>query len=194
VTLPAVVLMSAEAARECVEAIRQTYAKAGNELITLRQQLLSLYEGEGWRPLGYGSWRECVTSEFEQSQRRVYQLLTAAKIDRQLQLAGFVPGTKPATERQYRALAAAPEDARPGVWDEALQAAAPAKPTARQVQSVADRWAGKVTRREEIPAPFAHVSGPILKPSSGRRPQAELPLRHCPTCTCEMEPEEREPE
>lgn len=188
-TLPAVVLMSAEAARECVEAIRETYAKAGNELITLRQQLLSLYEGEGWRPLGYASWRDCVTKEFAYSQQRVYQLLTAAKIDRQLQLAGFLPGRKPSNERQYRALAAAPEDDRPGIWSEAV-GETPPQPTPKQIQSVADRWAGKVTRREEVPAPFVHVSGPIPKPTSTRRPQAELPLRHCPTCTCEMEPAE----
>lgn len=49
-----------------------------------RQLLLVLWEGEGWRALGYSSWRECVTQEFEQSQRHCYHLLAAAQVGRNL--------------------------------------------------------------------------------------------------------------
>lgn len=46
--------------------------------------ILELYEKRGWKILGYTSWRECVVAEFQQSKSRVYQLLDAAKIERNL--------------------------------------------------------------------------------------------------------------
>ena len=46
-----------------------------------RALVLELYEREGWRALGYDSWRECVVAEFDQSQAYLYRLLDAAKVE-----------------------------------------------------------------------------------------------------------------
>ena len=98
------VLMSATEARDCVAAINDAYAQAGNALVVLRQQILTLLEGEGWRALGYDSWRACVVAEFQQRQSRFYELLTEARIERQLELT-FPTVGKPQTARQFKALA-----------------------------------------------------------------------------------------
>jgi len=75
-TLPAsVTLMTREEARACVVAIR-------HHLDAARGQLLDLYQRQGWRALGYPSWRECAVAEFGQSQATLYRLLTAAEVDR----------------------------------------------------------------------------------------------------------------
>jgi len=49
-----------------------------------RQLLLEMHEREGWRALGYGSWREYGQAEFGYSERRIYQLMDAAKVERNL--------------------------------------------------------------------------------------------------------------
>lgn len=71
------VILTRDEAQACVERIR-----SGIEGI--RAEVLRLHEGEGWRVLGYASWRECVTAEFGGSERRLYQLLDAALIQRTL--------------------------------------------------------------------------------------------------------------
>ena len=65
------VLMTKDEARECVNAIIRCLNDA-------RELVLDLYEREGWRALGYASWRECVTAEFPQySQSYLYRQLEA---------------------------------------------------------------------------------------------------------------------
>src|SRR5205807_1142448 len=49
--------MTRDEARQCVERINHHLDEA-------RALLLDLYEREGWRALGYASWRECVAGEF----------------------------------------------------------------------------------------------------------------------------------
>jgi hypothetical protein len=44
--------------------------------------VLEFYEGRGWEALGYGSWRERVVSEFQQSQSHLYELLSGAKVEK----------------------------------------------------------------------------------------------------------------
>lgn len=46
-----------------------------------RLLLYRLYEGQGWLALGYGSWRECVTSEFGSSESELYRELAAARLE-----------------------------------------------------------------------------------------------------------------
>jgi hypothetical protein len=69
--------MTKTEARGLVERIRSHITDA-------RRDVLELYEREGWRVLGYDSWRDCVVTEFEQSQRHLYRLLDAAKVERNL--------------------------------------------------------------------------------------------------------------
>jgi len=71
------VVMTRGEAQQCVERIR-----AGIDGV--RADVLRLHEGEGWKTLGYESWRECVTAEFGQSQAYLYRLLDAARIEREI--------------------------------------------------------------------------------------------------------------
>lgn len=64
-------------ARACVTAINQ-------QLNSARALLLELCEREGWRALGYDSWRECVVVEFQQSQATLYYQLQAARTEREI--------------------------------------------------------------------------------------------------------------
>lgn len=64
-------------ARQIVEEIRE-------HIGSTRRLLFALWEGEGWRALGYANWRECVTAEFEQSQRWCYYQLAAAQVEQNI--------------------------------------------------------------------------------------------------------------
>jgi hypothetical protein len=72
-----VVMMDAEEARA-------TIAEIKGHLESARVKLLDLEEREGWRALGYESWRACAAAEFGQSQAYLYRQLSAAKIERDL--------------------------------------------------------------------------------------------------------------
>jgi hypothetical protein len=88
-------LMSAAEARACVKAVNA-------HLTGARELLLDLYEREGWRALGYDSWRACAVAEFQQSQSQLYYQLQAAQIERSISTLvenGAVP------ERHLRELA-----------------------------------------------------------------------------------------
>ncbi len=69
--------MTAAEARACIEQMK-TYAHR------FRALALELYERGGWRALGYASWRACAVQEFGLSQPRVYQLLVAAQVERNI--------------------------------------------------------------------------------------------------------------
>lgn len=69
--------MTAIEARQCIEDIK-------HGMTNIRLQLLELYEREGWRALGYDSWRGCVLVEFGQSEAKLYYELAAAKAERNI--------------------------------------------------------------------------------------------------------------
>ena len=76
--------MTEEEARTCVNHINKNVHNT-------RSLLLDLEEREGWRALGYKSWRACVTAEFEGKQRYLYYELQAAKIERNIFPTGETP-------------------------------------------------------------------------------------------------------
>lgn len=98
------VTMNEAEARECVGRIRKG-------LDSIRVDVLNLYEREGWRALGYESWRECVVREFEYSQSYLYRMLSAAKVERNVaeirQLAKTLP------ESQTRVLSKFDDELQP---------------------------------------------------------------------------------
>src|SRR5688572_16326181 len=69
--------MSAAEARACVDEIKSGIDNIGRKLLELKER-------EGWTALGYRSWRECAQAEFGFGQSRVYQLLAAAEVERNL--------------------------------------------------------------------------------------------------------------
>lgn len=50
----------------------------------IRQLLYRLKNEDGWRSLGYKSWRECVTEEFQFGPSYIYRLLKAEEVQRSL--------------------------------------------------------------------------------------------------------------
>ena len=83
-----------------------------------RGAILELYERGGWQALGYPSWRDCVQHEFGRCQSRVYQLLDAARIERDISTMVETP----IPERVLRPLARLDsKEERQQVWDEATK-------------------------------------------------------------------------
>lgn len=120
-------LMSEEEARWCVEQIR-------SGLDGIREAALDLYEREGWRSLGYGSWRECVVAEFGKSQAYLYRVLEAGRIDHIISPIGETQ----LPESQARELARLKEPAAiREVWQE-VQESTP-EPTARVIREAVER-------------------------------------------------------
>lgn len=104
-------MMDAQEARDTIEALR-----AG--INNVRSLVWELEFREGWRALGYQSWRECVNAEFEESQSYLYRQLAAAKTERLISPDGEI-GAIP--EGQLRALTKLPEEQRVQAWQEAVQ-------------------------------------------------------------------------
>jgi hypothetical protein len=50
----------------------------------IRYAVLRLYEGQGWEALGYKNWHACAEAEFNKSKSRIYQLLEAARVERNI--------------------------------------------------------------------------------------------------------------
>src|SRR4051794_21072052 len=101
--------MTAEEARACVVRIRTHLAGA-------RAELLRLHEAEGWRALGYDSWRACVVAEFAQGQAALYRELQAARIEARVSSA-LELGSIPA--RHLIPLDRLPEEEQAEAWAEA---------------------------------------------------------------------------
>lgn len=107
--------MTADEARQCANEIKAGINDVG-------KRLLQLYEGEGWKVLGYATWRECAQMEFGFKQSRVYQLLEFAEVTRNIEFSTIVEKlVLPTTESQVRPLTQlAPED-QAIVWQRAAE-------------------------------------------------------------------------
>jgi hypothetical protein len=122
------VLMSRAEAQRCVDRIK-------SHLDSAREELLRLYDGEGWRALGYASWRACVTAEFGQSQTELYRQLQAARIERVVSPNGK-PGEIPASH--LLPLSDLPKASQATVWERVQ--VTPGKVTARKVEATVRRY------------------------------------------------------
>lgn len=143
----AVTLMGEDEARQCATRIRK-----GME--NVRVLLLDLYEREGWKALGYDSWRACVTVELRQSVATVYRQLRAAEADRALSQVENPPALLPTVQAEQ--LMRLPDDAtRREVWQEVREAKGEAT-TARDLSEATDRRLG-ATRP---PAPVRYAPSP----------------------------------
>lgn len=138
-----IVLMDQAEARRTIEQIKAHFDGA-------RRLLLDLEDREGWRALGYKSWRECTTAEFGQSQAYLYRQLTAAKIERALDSPiGEIP------ESHLRPLAQLDTPAEQHqALDRATEIAGNGKRTAAHVQQAVDEI--------KPPAEPAPTDGPDL--------------------------------
>jgi hypothetical protein len=64
-------------ARDCVDRINEN-------MNDVRSLVYDLYVREGWSALGYESWRECVTKEFQQNERYLYRELESAQAEKNI--------------------------------------------------------------------------------------------------------------
>lgn len=110
------IIMTAEEARGKITLINSQLAKAEKAFSTARKLLDELYELQGWKALGYSSWRACAEAEFEKGQSTLYRQLLAAAIEKQILPIGGI-GSIP--ERILRPLAAKKftEDTRKTLWE-----------------------------------------------------------------------------
>jgi phage N-6-adenine-methyltransferase len=137
-------LLNWQEAQELVEQINEHFNSA-------RALILELYEGEGWKALGYASWRECVSDEFEQSQAHLYRQLTAAKIEREISPIGEI-GQIPESQLRPLTKLATPEQ-RKEAWETAVKVAPDHKPTAAVVDAIVREIQADDAPTEEIRYP-----------------------------------------
>jgi hypothetical protein len=138
--------MTKAEARACVKRIR-------DGIDDVRRQVLDLHEREGWRSLGYDSWRQCVTAEFPTTARRLYQELSAARVERNLNHGS--QAQPPIPERQLRELGKLEPEDQPEAWAEAVETAPDGVMTARHVAAVvAKRLEPEPEEEPEAPEEF----------------------------------------
>lgn len=108
--------MDAQTARVMIERIQEHMSSAEHHMSSARELIWSLKEYEGWKALGYKSWRQCVVAEFEQSATNIYRQLDAAVLELELSPTGDI-GTinervlRPLAKRQYS------KESRQLIWD-----------------------------------------------------------------------------
>lgn len=95
--------------------------------------LLRIQEGRAWESLGYGSWRELAVAEFGVSKTRAYELVTHAKIVREIEAGADSAMAEKPNERQSRELAKVPEGERAEVWQRVV-VETEGKPTAKAIR------------------------------------------------------------
>jgi hypothetical protein len=110
-TIPMPVLMGVDEARGLIQKVNACVNEA-------KWALLELEEREGWKALGYSSWRECAAQEFKLSERHVYRLLTIAKVSKRICLAGQ---TVQLSERVAEQLNKYPEEKQKKIYRKSLE-------------------------------------------------------------------------
>lgn len=137
--------MNATEARELVKQIN-------NQVEGTRTLLLRLRDEEGWRSLGYDSWRDCATKEFKLGASYVYRLVDAAQVQKSLPKES--PVIKEAVARELTKL---PEPKQAEAYQEAVKRSDGKAPTAKVVREVV---------RENLPDEEP-IEKPITKPPKG---------------------------
>ncbi len=169
----AVVLMNAFEARDAATEIR---AKFGD----LRQTIHQFDVREGWRALGYDSFRHWAMAEIDQvSIRQVYRLLAAAEVETNL---GVTIGHTP--ESQLRPLAQLEPGAQREAWDRAGELAGTGPRQAAHVAAAAAEVTDSDLKKLRIaiiagPHRWAEAEQMIAALKNGQRLPWTLALDHC---------------
>jgi len=129
-TTPAIQLMNKTEARETVTQINLSVNKAA---ILIHE----LYNREGWKALGYTSWSDCASKEFEHSRTQVVRLLDEVNIRQKI---ADVPMGASLPERAIRELKSVPAEQIGPVLEVAMDTAKKKGrevPTAKEVHEAA---------------------------------------------------------
>lgn len=122
--------MSRDEALQCIQEIRL-------QLRSLRKLVYDLWEREGWRALGYPSFRQCIISEIPYTEQQIYNELYAAQIEVNI-YAGACIGQ--ISERHLRPLRRLPAEQQPEVWQQIQITAPDGKITIRHVEQVIRKY------------------------------------------------------
>ena len=123
-----VVLMDKTEAQSLVKEINKGIATVGG-------MLADLLDREGWRALGYESWRDCCMAEFEFSQSRIYQLLNHQRVIKNISADSTIV-EKPTNESQTRPLQKLTALDQAQAWRNAQAKGGRRQPTGKQVAQV----------------------------------------------------------
>ena len=130
----AIVLANEKEAREITDRIKNKITEAG-------VLILDMYEREGWRALGYESWKDYTTTEFNIGQSRAYQLLNHGKVVKNIIDSTIVEST-PTNEGQTRPLAKLTPEQQPVAWQAAQKETGKAQPPGKAVKEAVDEVIG----------------------------------------------------
>lgn len=128
-------------ARECADKIK-------SNINNVRALVLELYERDGWTALGYTSWRECVTKEFQSSQAYLYRQLEAAQTEKVISPIGEKKEIPESQLRPLTKLKDNPEQQREA-WKKAVETAPEGKVTAAHVSKVVKAMTAPPKSKEE---------------------------------------------
>jgi len=106
---------------------RKRVATINSSMNNIRALLLDFHEREGWKALGYESWRACAAAEFHQSERYLHRQLEAAQAEKAMDRP---IGQKP--EARLRPLIGLPPEEKKEVYQKAVETVQEGKVTARQ--------------------------------------------------------------
>lgn len=153
-----------QATREEARALTDRIIGLGDQMYEL---VLEAQEVRAWAALGYANWREYVVQEFKVSQSRAYQLVTHAKVVREITQAAdstMVENAPAPNERQVRELAKVPEGQRAEVWAEVVEETG-GKPTAKAIREKVDPPTPRID-------PFAPLPSTDVTPEEAERIEA----------------------
>lgn len=163
------------------EQARARVIQINSGINNIRALLLDFHDREGWKALGYASWRECVTAEFGQSKTHLYRQLEAARIEQRINEEENSPmgeksestmGEKepadedvpfptpePIPERVLRPLSAIPPEDQPTVYQLAKETAPDGRLTAAHVEKTVREVKGEKPKKgsRERPEPTGAV-------------------------------------
>jgi hypothetical protein len=142
--------------------------------------LLRAHEGEAWVALGYASWRDYATAEFNMSQSRAYQLLDQARVVRAIESASDSTNVELPNEGQARELVRVPEPDRAAVWRETVQRTG-GLPTAAAVRETYAARTAEVIDAELVdaelvdePAARRYSAPPAPERAPDRQPRVDV--------------------
>lgn len=110
---------------------RRLVSRINNQSADVRTLVLQMHDGQGWKALGYQSWKACVEGEFVFGRQYAYRLLEAAQVEQRVSPVG---DTK-LRETHVRELAVAPLTRQADVYAAAVKSAPPTGLTAEHIRS-----------------------------------------------------------
>jgi len=168
VTIP----LSSKAPLSSKEA-RLLVSQINKESAEVRTLVLHLHDGQGWKALGYQSWKACVEGEFVFGRQYAYRLLEAAQVDQRVS-----PNGDKLRESHVRELAVAPPARQADVYAAAVKSAPPTGLTALHIRETVESM-GLAPNPWGARAKESNMKDYLQALDRLTSPQLEVVLRKC---------------